>query len=83
MSCVLAHISFGSAFYSDVLMSLVIIILLYTTHIFGCRVLDLVDISMTNPFALSVTCLLKPSHLKTSTLFILEVIVINHQKGGD
>jgi len=69
-------------FYSDVLMSFVIIILVYTTHIFGCRVLDLVDISMTNPFALIVTCLLKPSHLKTSTLFILEV-VINHQKGRD
>ena len=82
MSCVLAHITFASAFYSDVLMSLVFIILLYTTHIFGCRMLDLVDISMSNPFALIVTCLLKLSHLKTSTLFILEV-VINHQKGGD
>jgi len=45
--------------------------------------LDLVDISMSNLFVLIVTCLLKPSHLKTSTLFILEVIVINHQKGGD
>jgi len=45
--------------------------------------LDLVDISMPNPFALIVSCLLKPSHLKTSTLLIHEVIVINHQKGGD
>jgi len=44
---------------------------------------DLVDISMPNPLVLIVSCLLKPSHLKTSTLFILEVIVINHQKGGD
>jgi len=44
---------------------------------------DLVDISMPNPFALIVSCLFKPSHLKTSLLFILKVIVINHQKGGD
>jgi len=34
----------------------------------------LVDISMSNLFVLIVSCLLKPSHLKTSTLFILEVI---------
>jgi len=27
--------------------------------------LDLVDISMSNPFVLIVSCLLKPSHLKT------------------
>jgi len=44
---------------------------------------DLVDISMPNLFALIVSCLLKPSHLKTSFPFIIEVIVINHQKGGD
>jgi len=30
--------------------------------------LDLVDISMPNPFVLIVSCLLKPSQLKTSTL---------------
>jgi len=45
--------------------------------------LDLVDISMSNHFVLIVSCLLKQSHLKTSTLFILEVIVINRQKWGD
>jgi len=45
--------------------------------------IDLVDISMPNPIVLIVSCLLKPSHLKTSLPFILEVIVINHQKGGD
>jgi len=69
-------------FYSDVLMSLYVYILLYTTHIFGCRILDLVDISMSNPLVLIVTCLLKPSHFKNLNSFLHEV-VINHQKGGD
>ena len=36
-----------------------IYILLYITHIFGCRVLDLVNISMTNPFALIVNMLIE------------------------
>jgi len=43
--------------------------------------LDLVYINKPNLFVLIVSCLLKPSHLKTSTLFLFEVIVINNQKG--
>jgi len=78
----LAPFTFASVFYSVVLEPCVYI-LFYFTHIFECRMLDLVDISMPNHFVLIVSCLLKPSHLKTSTLFILEVIAINHQKGGD
>jgi len=79
----LAHITFASAFllrctYEPCVISCCIPLTYLDA---GC--LDLVDISMTNPFVLIVTCLLKPSHLKTSTLFILEVIVINHQKGRD
>jgi len=56
-------------------------ILSYTTHIFGCRVLDLVDISMTNPFVLIVTCLLKPSYFKKPQLFSYQRLSSITKKG--
>jgi len=46
----LAHITFASAFYSDVIMSLMLYPVVYHSHIWMQDVLDLVDISMPNPF---------------------------------
>ena len=43
--------------------------------------LDLVDISMPNPFVLVVSCLLKPSHLKTSTLSYSRLLSSITEKG--
>jgi len=83
MSCVCLILPLLPRFTPMYLSAMCVYIMLYTSHIFGCRMLDLVDISMPNLFALIVSCLYKPSHLKTSTPFILEVIVINHKKGGD
>ena len=49
MSCVWLILLCFYVFYSDVLWA-ICYILLYTSHIFGCRMVDLVDISMTNHF---------------------------------
>ena len=44
-------------------------ILSYTTHIFGCRVLDLVDISMTNLFCSYCNMLIETKSLQNPQLF--------------
>ena len=43
--------------------------------------LDLADISMPNPFALIVSCFLKPSHLKTSTFSYSRLLSSITKKG--
>jgi len=57
MSCVLALFTFLPRFTPMYYEPFCDYILLYTSHIFGCRKVELVDISMPNPFALIVSCL--------------------------